>query len=84
MGGMASAFMPYNPETRSRPLALSIFVRRGRAWLGFSADKAHRCDVATVPGAANVKSTPLERFRATWIPVRVKKTRQNKNLEPRF
>jgi hypothetical protein len=26
---------------------------------------------------------PLERFRAKWIPVRVKKTRQNKNLEPR-
>ena len=25
----------------------------------------------------------LERFRAKWIPVRVKKTRQNKNLEPR-
>ena len=25
----------------------------------------------------------LERFRAKWIPVRVKKTRQNKRLEPR-
>ena len=25
----------------------------------------------------------LERFRAKWIPVRVKKMRQNKNLEPR-
>jgi hypothetical protein len=25
-----------------------------------------------------------ERFRAKWIPVRVKKTRQNKRLEPRF
>src|SRR6185436_11703010 len=24
----------------------------------------------------------LERFRAKWAPVRVKKTRQNKNLEP--
>src|SRR5437773_12250746 len=24
----------------------------------------------------------LERFRAKWTPVRVKKTRQNKNLEP--
>ena len=24
----------------------------------------------------------LERFRAKWVPVRVKKTRQNKNLEP--
>jgi hypothetical protein len=28
-------------------------------------------------------ATQLERFRAKWIPVRVKKTRQNKNLEPR-
>ena len=26
--------------------------------------------------------SPLERFRAKWIPVRVKKTRQNKKLEP--
>jgi hypothetical protein len=26
----------------------------------------------------------LERFRAKWITVRVKKTRQNKNLELRF
>jgi hypothetical protein len=28
-------------------------------------------------------SIPLERFPAKWKPVRVKKTRQNKNLEPR-
>jgi hypothetical protein len=26
----------------------------------------------------------LERFQAKWVPVRVKKTRQIKNLEPRF
>jgi hypothetical protein len=26
----------------------------------------------------------LERFRAKWKPVRVKKTRQNKRLEPGF
>src|ERR1700755_372687 len=25
-----------------------------------------------------------ERFQAKWVPVRVKKTRQNKKLEPRF
>ena len=29
-------------------------------------------------------AAPLERFRAKWAPVRVKKTRQNKNLEPPF
>jgi hypothetical protein len=28
-------------------------------------------------------STPLERFPAKWIPVRVKKTRQTKKLESR-
>jgi hypothetical protein len=27
---------------------------------------------------------PIKRFRAKWVPVRVKKTRQNKNLEPGF
>ena len=26
----------------------------------------------------------LERFQAKWAPVRVKKTRQNKRLEPRY
>jgi hypothetical protein len=30
------------------------------------------------------KLKPLERFQAKWGPVRVKKTRQIKNLEPRF
>jgi hypothetical protein len=29
-------------------------------------------------------SWPLERFQAKWTPVRVKKTRHIKNLEPRF
>ena len=36
----------------------------------------HTCD------DANFCFTSLERFRAKWTPVRVKKTRQNKNLEP--
>jgi hypothetical protein len=34
-----------------------------------------------------IQSEPImrqERFRAKWTPVRVKKTRQNKNLELRF
>src|SRR5256884_6633987 len=29
------------------------------------------------------KFRPLKRFQAKWIPVRVKKTRQNKKIEPR-
>lgn len=33
--------------------------------------------------SARSKSLSLERFRATWIPVRAPK-RQNENLEPRF
>src|SRR3984885_10158700 len=33
--------------------------------------------------SARAWSCTLERFRAKWIPVRVKKTRQDKNLEPR-
>jgi hypothetical protein len=28
-------------------------------------------------------SSTLERFQAKWTPVRVKKTRQNKKIEPR-
>jgi hypothetical protein len=31
-----------------------------------------------------MKARRPERFPAKWRPVRVKKTRQNKNLEPRF
>ncbi len=30
-----------------------------------------------------IRRVALERFRAKWIPVRVKKTRQNENPEPR-
>ena len=41
------------------------------------AARPHTCD------DANFCFGSLERFRAKWIPVRVKKTRQNKNLEPR-
>jgi len=32
--------------------------------------------------ASKSGSSARERFRAKWEPVRVKKTRQNKNLEP--
>jgi hypothetical protein len=30
------------------------------------------------------RAVSLKRFQAKWIPVRIKKTRQIKNLEPRF
>jgi len=39
--------------------------------------------MVVLPAKIGKKQT-LERFRAKWIPVRVKKTRQNKNLELRF
>jgi hypothetical protein len=35
---------------------------------------------ASHPFSADIPMS--ERFRAKWMPVRVKKTRQNKNLEP--
>jgi hypothetical protein len=31
-----------------------------------------------------IPAPPLERFRAKWVPVRVKKTRQNKELVDNF
>jgi hypothetical protein len=34
--------------------------------------------------AGSLAETVIERFRAKWIPVRVKRTRQNKSLELRF
>jgi hypothetical protein len=34
--------------------------------------------------SASSANLNLERFQAKWKPVRVKKTRQIKNLEPRF
>ena len=39
---------------------------------------------ATAEPFACIAMPALERFRAKWAPVRVKKTRQNKNLEPSF
>jgi hypothetical protein len=44
--------------------------------------------LSQVTGAAlrfsQILNCPIERFRAKWTPVRVKKTRQIKNLELRF
>src|SRR5882724_1014532 len=37
----------------------------------------------STPLLLSMIALPLKRFRAKWIPVRVKKTRQNKNLELR-
>jgi hypothetical protein len=37
-----------------------------------------------LPDPAGGGGWKRERFRAKWIPVRVKKTRQNKNLDLRF
>jgi hypothetical protein len=34
------------------------------------------------PSGRGSAKSPLERFRAKWTPVRVKKTRQTKNLSP--
>src|SRR5882757_8771707 len=37
----------------------------------------------STPLLLSMIALPLKRFRAKWMPVRVKKTRQNKNLELR-
>src|ERR1700692_1115906 len=37
-----------------------------------------------LPFSSPVLQTQSERFQAKWIPVRVKKTRKIKNLDPRF
>src|SRR5215468_8075250 len=61
----------------------------------FRGDAKHRTRNLEIPrcAIAHLRSGPsdhsgmtaqLERFRAKWAPVRVKKTRQNKNLEPPF
>jgi len=41
-------------------------------------------ETARSPEGIDWKPDQLERFQAKWKPVRVKKTRQLKNLEPRF
>jgi hypothetical protein len=43
-----------------------------------------RCGKPGFFGNQTSKGLYQERFQAKWKPVRVKKTRQNKNLEPRF
>jgi hypothetical protein len=44
-------------------------------WVGAVSDSTMGCAIFKIG---------LERFQAKWRPVRVKKTRQIKNLEPRF
>ena len=81
------------------PVGLNLYVASMIAGMRITdlADGGHAvaADDAGVPGdrdllagadavSAAVARDALERFRAKWIPVRVRKTRQNKNLEPRF
>src|SRR5258708_36171659 len=52
--------------------------------LSVIAGAAVRPTDALVMGAQGRRVKPAERFRAKWLPVRVKKTRQNKKIEPQF
>jgi hypothetical protein len=45
-----------------------------------ASEKVHLGENVVIPDIVN----RLERFQAKWKPVRVQKTRQIKNLEPRF
>jgi len=56
-----------------------ICGRTQRNYYGRSA-----ADDQSNPRTAESRRLELQRFRAKQIPVRVKKTRQNKNLELRF
>jgi hypothetical protein len=59
----------------------------GRDRLGHDAARAALQINASLPAGlelGGVDAIFLECFRAKWVPVRVKKTRQNKNLELRF
>jgi hypothetical protein len=46
-------------------------------------DRAFSSEVDTGSREENASKQKVERFQAKWIPVRVKKTRQNKKVEPR-
>src|SRR5229473_3719123 len=66
----------YRPRHRS---CKGDEYHRKAAWRRLTGD-AQSC----VGAAASPTLQVLERFQAKWKPVRVKKTRQIKNLEPRF
>jgi hypothetical protein len=64
-------------EAALDPRVMAVHELRG---LGLVAGKFKQYD-KHYDGPFN---SPLERFRAKWIPLRVKKTRQNNKLEPRL
>jgi hypothetical protein len=62
-------------------LAAAIFLLAA-PWMFVRVNPTAAIDLRASGAAIAILS--LERFRAKWIPVRVKKTRQIKNLELRF
>src|SRR5205823_9993619 len=95
-GGRARPW-PYAGDGSSDQGATGIWQEAGRS-LRYR-DQPHRDDLSGVAYRAGTRPADwraaaldrrcrrprsVERFQAKWIPVRIKKTRQIKNLEPRF
>jgi hypothetical protein len=71
----AKSCAPHGDNTRHKPTRKYVKFSGLKPVRGWA-----RVGHAGNPGAlANVESTPPERFRSKWKPVRVKKMRQNKN-----
>jgi hypothetical protein len=65
------------------PGKMILWARTGYSWSVFRRKPAPDLIRGGNRSASGKRVKNLERFRAKWTPVRVKKTRQNKNLELR-
>ena len=61
-----------------------LLIARAILGLGFGGEWAAGACAPGPAGSTGAGAEALERFRAKWTPVPVKKTRQNKNLALRF
>jgi hypothetical protein len=81
MGSGSSEYRKYGSHARVRRRK-QRYVTASRQ-LSDGRTEGDPCDADERQPFAHVRRR-LSRFRAKWIPVRVKKTRQNNNLELRF
>jgi hypothetical protein len=87
--GIAEAAIEVRATAPSAAKAATAILGLMDASFLVTAERVARSVVAKVAGAGlrlllKFPLAVLERFPAKWTPVRVKKTRQNKNLELRF
>src|SRR6266853_2899804 len=67
-----------------RPRISSAHDTRGSRIGGFQVQEIAGEDKRRAEHGEHVQQLRIERFPAKWMPVRVKKTRQNKEIEPPF